>query len=89
MSRANVANSIATEAAIRIVTECENADFTWADVVVTLESTLCIVMLYVVQKSDTPNPEALSQEIIESITERSHSRMLGILRGGANGRSTD
>ena len=76
-----LSHDIATRAATAMVKEGDAAGLAWTDIAVSCETAVSIVVVAAAKMTGSPNPEAFAQEMIETITERAHSRVQALLRG--------
>lgn len=71
-------HEVATRAAHLIIKELEGSR--WEDIALSCESTIAIVVATVAVMAGSQSPERFAQEIIETMTERAHSRVLEYIR---------
>lgn len=87
MSNAEESHRIAAEAASNLVKKSVEAGLDWPEIAVACETAVAIVVSACAKMASPPSPgvppnrEAFAREMVETITERAHSRVQALLRG--------
>jgi phosphoenolpyruvate synthase/pyruvate phosphate dikinase len=79
--RSSASHGIATKAIKLIVSESEAVELKWSEVLVILETTLVMGVSYLARTEAVGKEERFSQEVIDSLTEAAHGRVIKYLRG--------
>ena len=77
---ADKSHEIATRAALQLVVEASEAGLSWSDIAISCETVIAIVVASVVRMQRPSNPGRLATELVDTITERAHSRTMEHLR---------
>jgi hypothetical protein len=72
----------AIAAAKTLLIESMSSKFDWSDTLVGLESTVAIVISYIAKVQAPGREEAFATEIMDSLTEAAHARVIKALREG-------
>lgn len=80
-SEPDISHQIAVEAASLLVKKGQAAGLSWADITISCETVLAIVVTVTGRMANTPDDLRWAQEMIEDITERAHSRASALIRG--------
>ena len=79
--RHQISNDIATKAGKQILQDGEAANLPWFGLAISCETTIAIVVLAIVRLSGDQQPERFAAELIDTMTEHAHRRVLAMLRG--------
>ena len=77
---ADKSHEIATRAARRLVVEARDAGLLWSDIAISCETVIAIVVSAVVRMEPSADPKRFATELVDTITERAHSRTMEHLR---------
>lgn len=81
MTAPDKAHRIAVEAATKLVKDGDAAGLRWTDITIACETVIGIVVSCAAEMSGAPDKERWSAEIIDTMTERAHARVVALLRG--------
>lgn len=81
MSNADASHRIARAAAATLLVQGTEAGLSWADIVISCETAVAIIVSACAELSGSPDPQRFATEIIDVMAERAHGRITAMLRG--------
>ena len=79
IDKRQIGHAIASSVAMQIVKEGVAAGLDWTDIALLCESAIAIVVAAAAEMADRPNHLQFGTELIDTMTERAHERVAGLI----------